>query len=125
LNPVLVDTHTLLWWLADAPDLSPTARELIADPVTEPLVSVASVWEIAIKRRLGKLEVPEELIEVIETEGFRWLAIDPSHAWAVTELPDHHRDPFDRLLVAQAIAERTPIVTADPRFASYGVDVRW
>lgn len=122
---LLVDTHALLWWLADDPALSPTAREALADPACEPLVSSASLWEIAIKHSLGKLEVPDDLPDRIAGEGFAWLPISPSHAWRVRELPAHHRDPFDRLLVAQSLDERLPILTADARFRDYGVDAVW
>lgn len=125
MGPVLVDTHAVLWWLADAPDLSEPARALIADPESIPLVSAASVWEIAIKRALGKLRAPEDLTEAIEAAGFRWLAIEPSHAWAVGSLAEHHRDPFDRLLIAQAAVEELPILTADPALADYPVEIRW
>lgn len=122
---VLVDTHALLWWLEDDPTLPDAVLQLIADETTVPLVSIASLWEIAIKRRLGKLEAPPNLTEVIEAEGFHWLAIAPDHAWAVGELPDIHGDPFDRLLIAQAQQERVPIVSRDPAFAAYGVELIW
>jgi PIN domain nuclease of toxin-antitoxin system len=122
---MLVDTHALLWWLSDDAALSPAARAAIADPANEPLVSAASVWEIAIKRALGKLTAPDDLPDLVEDEGFSWLPITPAHAWQVRELPAHHRDPFDRVLVAQAIAEQFPIITGDARFNDYGVEIRW
>jgi len=125
VSRLLVDTQALLWWLDDAPALSPVARAAIAEPTNEPLVSTASLWEIAIKRSLGKLTVPEDLPGEIADAGFGWLPIGHEHAWAVRELELHHRDPFDRLLVAQALVERIPVVTRDGRFAAYGVDVRW
>jgi PIN domain nuclease of toxin-antitoxin system len=125
VSRLLVDTHALLWWLADDPSLSPTARDAIADPNNEPLVSAASVWEIAIKRSLGKLTAPDDLPDTIADEGFAWLPISAQHAWRVRDLPMHHADPFDRVLAAQALVEGVPIVTTDPRFAEYGVDVRW
>jgi PIN domain nuclease of toxin-antitoxin system len=125
MSRMLVDTHALLWWLDDAPTLSPAAREAIADPGNEPLVSTASVWEIAIKRSLGKLEAPDDLLAHIGDAGFAWLAVGAEHAWAIRELPPHHRDPFDRLLVTQALVERIPIVTRDERIAAYGVETRW
>jgi PIN domain nuclease of toxin-antitoxin system len=125
VSRMLVDTHALLWWLDDAPTLSPAAREAIADPGNEPLVSTASVWEIAIKRSLGKLEAPDDLLAHIGDAGFAWLAVGAEHAWAIRELPPHHRDPFDRLLVTQALVERIPIVTRDERIAAYGVETRW
>ncbi len=122
---MLVDTHAVLWWLGNDPRLPGAARSLIAEPENDVLVSVASLWEIAIKRRLGKLEVVDELPEVILQEGFRWLAVSPRHAWAVRELELHHRDPFDRMLVAQAQIEGVPMISGDARLAAYGVDVRW
>lgn len=125
MSRLLVDTHVLLWWLTDDRNLSEPAREQIADPANEPLVSVASLWEIAIKRSLGKLAAPDDLPGRIETEGFSWLALGADHAWEVRRLPMHHHDPFDRLLVAQAMLERVPVVTADERFQAYGVEVRW
>ncbi|HWE58978.1 MAG TPA: type II toxin-antitoxin system VapC family toxin [Solirubrobacteraceae bacterium] len=125
MNRVLVDTHALLWWLSDDAALSPPARETLADPASEPLVSAASVWEIAIKRSLGKLTAPDDLPDLIVDEGFSWLPITALHAWHVRGLPMHHRDPFDRLLVAQAITEQLPVITADTRFTGYGVEVRW
>lgn len=125
MSRVLVDTHALLWWLADDPALSRTARDALADPSNDALVSTASVWEIAIKRALGTLAAPDDLPERVIEEGFTWLSVDAAHAWQVRELPTHHRDPFDRMLVAQALVERLPIITADRRFAGYGVEVRW
>jgi PIN domain nuclease of toxin-antitoxin system len=122
---VLVDTHALLWWLTDDAALSVAAREALADPTNEPLVSAASVWEIAVKRALGKLTAPDDLPDLINDEGFSWLPITPLHAWQVRELPPHHRDPFDRLLIAQAMTERLPIITADPSFDDYEVEIRW
>ncbi len=125
MSRLLVDTHALLWWLTDDAGLSPVAREAIAAPANEPLVSTASVWEIAIKRSLGKLTAPDDLPEAILDGGFAWLQVTAHHAWQVRGLPAHHRDPFDRMLVAQAVAERVPIVTADPQFGAYGVQVLW
>jgi PIN domain nuclease of toxin-antitoxin system len=122
---LLVDTHALLWWLIDDRRLSEAAREHLADPANEPLVSVASLWEIAIKRSLGKLAAPDDLPDRIASEGFGWLGFEAHHAWEVRRLPMHHRDPFDRLLVVQALIERLPVITADPRFVAYGVEVRW
>ncbi len=121
----LVDTHALLWWLTDDPALSAAARDAIADPADEPLVSSASVWEIAIKRALGKLTAPDDLMEQISDSGFASLPVAAVHAWRVRDLPLHHGDPFDRILVAQALVERLPIVTSDARFGDYDVDARW
>lgn len=125
MSRLLVDTHALLWWLTDDAELSPAAREAIVDPVNEPLVSTATVWEIAIKRSLGKLTAPDDLPDRIAGGGFAWLPVTALHAWQVRELPMLHRDPFDRLLVAQALTERTPVVTADARFEAYGVTALW
>ena len=101
------------------------AYAAIADPASEPLVSTASLWEIAIKRSLGKLQAPVELPDDIEDAGFSWLPVAAHHTWAAGELPLHHRDPFDGLLVAQALEERLPIVTRDDTFAAYGVPCHW
>jgi PIN domain nuclease of toxin-antitoxin system len=125
VSRLLVDTHALLWWLTDDPALSAPARAAIADPANEPLVSTACVWEIAIKRSLGKLSAPDDLPERISDAGFAWLPISAEHAWRVRDLPNHHHDPFDRVLVAQAQIEHVPIITADSQFGEYGVDVRW
>ncbi|HEY7619491.1 MAG TPA: type II toxin-antitoxin system VapC family toxin [Solirubrobacteraceae bacterium] len=125
MSRLLVDTHALLWWLTDDAALSTAAREAIADPANEPIVSAASVWEIAIKRSLGKLQAPEDLPALISEEGFQWLAIGVDHAWRVHGLPMHHGDPFDRLLVAQALTEGLAIITKDPWFAAYGAAVIW
>jgi PIN domain nuclease of toxin-antitoxin system len=125
VSRLLVDTQALLWWLTDDPALSQAAREALADPANEPLVSAASVWEIAVKRSLGKLTAPDDLPDRIADEGFARLPISAVHSWQVRDLPAHHRDPFDRLIVAQALVERLPVVTADARFNDYGVDVHW
>ena len=98
---------------------------VIAAPEHEPLVSVASLWEIAIKRSLGKLDAPDDLPSTIEGEGFGWLPVGTHHAWNVSALPSHHRDPFDRLLIAQALAGGLAVITADPHFNAYGVEVLW
>jgi PIN domain nuclease of toxin-antitoxin system len=125
VSRLLVDTHALLWWLADDPGLSATARDALAEPANDVLVSTASIWEIAIKLALGKLSAPDDLPAHIEAAGFGWLPVTAEHAWQVGDLAPHHRDPFDRLLVAQSLVERMPIVSADPRFGAYGVEVQW
>ena len=122
---MLLDTHALLWWLTDDPSLSPLARSAIATPGDDAFVSAASVWEIAIKRSLGKLRAPDDLLDLISAEGFSWLPVSAEHAWAVAVLPLHHSDPFDRLLIAQAGVEDIPIVTGDERFSAYDVRIRW
>jgi PIN domain nuclease of toxin-antitoxin system len=125
VSRLLVDTHALLWWLTDDPGLSATARDALADPTNDVRVSTASLWEIAVKRALGKLTAPGDLPDQIEAAGFAWLSIHAEHAWKVRDLPGHHRDPFDRLLVAQALVEGMPVVSADTRFGAYGVETRW
>jgi PIN domain nuclease of toxin-antitoxin system len=119
---LLLDTHVLLWWLADDPALSIQARHLIANE-PEVLVSAASAWEIAIKRALGKLEAPEDLLEALDAGGIGRLPIELEHAVIAGALPHHHDDPFDRMLVAQARHEGLTLVTSDVRIASYAVAV--
>ena len=122
---LLVDSHALLWHVLDDPRLTPEPTATIEADDAEVLVSIASLWEIAIKSALGKLEAPDDLPQRVEQLGFELLEITVEHAWAVRHLPHHHRDPFDRLLIAQAQVERLPIVTADPSFADYDVTVVW
>lgn len=121
MRRLLLDTHTLLWWLADDPRLGAEARRLIKDARNEAHVSAASGWEIAIKRALGKLEAPGNLDAIVEEGGFRKLAITFFHGEQAGALPPLHRDPFDRMLIAQAQAEGLEIVTADGRIGAYGV----
>jgi PIN domain nuclease of toxin-antitoxin system len=122
---LLVDSHVLLWHVLDDPRLGPAPTAAIEADDAEVVVSVASLWEIAIKKALGKLEAPEDLPERIQLLGFEILPVTPEHAWAVRALPHHHRDPFDRLVIALAQLERLPIVTADPAFSDYDVTVVW
>jgi PIN domain nuclease of toxin-antitoxin system len=121
----LVDSQALLWHVLDDPRLTPKPTAMIEADDAEVLVSIASLWEIAIKKALGKLEAPDDLPERVTALGFELLGITVEHAWAVRHLPHHHRDPFDRLLIAQAQVERLPVVTADPSFADYDVTVVW
>jgi PIN domain nuclease of toxin-antitoxin system len=117
----LLDTHALIWWIENDRTLSLRARAAIADPDSGVFVSAASVWEISIKETSGKLGAPPDLEAQIERHQFDGLAITFAHARAAGSLPRHHDDPFDRMLVAQAIAEGLTIITRDPRIASYGV----
>jgi PIN domain nuclease of toxin-antitoxin system len=119
---LLLDTHVLLWWLAGS-HLSEALVERIADPGELVVVSAASIWEASIKAALGKLEMPEGLGEAALDEGFEPLAVTFDHAERAGALPAHHRDPFDRMLVAQAQTEGLTIVTHDPAFEPYGVDL--
>lgn len=120
---LLLDAHALLWWLADDPTLSRPARAAIRTPANDVLVSAASVWEIEIKRALGKLEAPEGLIDAIPSAGFDAVPISAGDATRAARLPAHHRDPFDRLLVAHATRLEAIIVSRDTSFAAYGVEV--
>ncbi|HWG64850.1 MAG TPA: type II toxin-antitoxin system VapC family toxin [Streptosporangiaceae bacterium] len=117
---LLLDTHALLWWLADE-QLSAQAREAIADPANLVAVSAVSAWEISIKKALGKLTAPDDLERQIQTGGFTPLHITITHGIAAGQLPRHHEDPFDRMLIAQAFTEGLSIVTSDKRFSDYGV----
>ena len=121
MQRLLLDTHVLLKTLEDDPGLKPATRNAITDPMNEVYVSAVSVWEIAIKRSLGKLEAPDGIASVVEESGFLELAITSFHAEQAGNLPPHHGDPFDRMLVAQAQAEGMSIVTSDSRIPLYGV----
>lgn len=120
---LLVDTHVVLWWLADAPQLPPAARTALTAPEHRCVVSAATAWEIAIKRALGKLDAPDDLRRTLLASGFDELAVTVDHASVAGALPRHHDDPFDRMLVAQALVEDLTVLTVDPRFAAYGVEV--
>jgi PIN domain nuclease of toxin-antitoxin system len=117
---LLLDTHALLWWLADE-GLTPQAQDAIADPGNFVAVSAASAWEISIKKALGKLAAPDDLEHQVQAGGFSALPISIAHGVAAGQLPHHHEDPFDRMLIAQAFAEGLTIVTRDKRFGDYGV----
>lgn len=127
---LLLDSHAALWWLADDPQLSNPAREAIGG-ADQPLLSAGTMFEVSIKASLGKLEVPDGWIEELLAEGFGVLAILPTHATALRGLPYVKvggrplRDPFDRLLVAQAGVEGVPIVTRDPGIVAHGVPTTW
>jgi len=119
---LLLDTHALLWWLADDRRLGPGARQLIADPSTEVLVSWVSLWEIVVKKRTGKLQADlPELAQAIGNAGFTMLAIGWAHLDDLLMLPMPHREPFDHLLAAQARVEEALFVSQDSRLASYPV----
>ena len=126
---LLLDTHTILWFAAGDPQLSAAARTAIEDASNRPMVSIASVWEMAIKVSLGKLALGADLAAFVQGHitgnGIELLSITPTHISGIVSLPFHHRDPFDRLLIAQALAEGIPIVGCDSHFASYGVTLVW
>jgi PIN domain nuclease of toxin-antitoxin system len=121
---LLVDTHAAIWWLAGDRRLSAAARAAIAQAGVEAAVSVASVWEASIKHAAGRLKGPD-LAAAVSAAGLPFLGIDERHAKAAGELPLVHRDPFDRMLVAQASVERLSIVTADEQIRRYDVPVIW
>lgn len=120
---LLLDTHVALWAITDHPNLSTTARELILSPRATIWISVASIWEISIKHSLGRGEMPvsgKDAIRYFRDAGYQFLAIEPEHAAAIETLPKHHQDPFDRLLVAQALIEPMRLLTHDHTIARYG-----
>lgn len=119
---VLLDTHVALWAITDSPRLTKKARELIESPKSSVWISAATVWEIAIKHSLGRGDMPvsgPDALRYFSESGYRFLAVEPEHAAAVEELPAHHQDPFDRMLVAQAIVEPMRLITHDPMVARY------
>jgi len=124
---LLLDTHAWLWWIAEPDRLGREAVGLIGDRRNDVYLSAASSWEIAIKVRLGKLTLPEPpplfVPSRMARDGIAALAISHPHALALSTLPLHHRDPFDRMLVAQSLVEKIPIVTADPQFEAYEADL--
>jgi PIN domain nuclease of toxin-antitoxin system len=119
---LLLDAHALLWLLADDPSLDRNARELIADPTNEVIVSAATVWEIAIKRAIGKVSAPDGLAGVLERSGFIEAPVTAADAERAGGLEAIHRDPFDRMLIAQAGRLRAVVVTRDPVFVRYGTE---
>jgi PIN domain nuclease of toxin-antitoxin system len=123
-DQLLLDTHAFIWWRENSPRLSDEARDLIRSAGVV-FVSVASAWEAAIKIALGKLSLPESFEAGVLASRFSKLPIDFSHAEALTTQPRHHHDPFDRMLIAQALCERLTVVTHDRRFAPYGIEVVW
>ena len=126
---LLLDTHAFLWWVEDAPQLSERARTAIGQPDQACFVSLASCWEIAIKASLGKLTLATSLERFVSEQmainGFQPLAITLAHVARVAALPFHHRDPFDRLLAAQAMDQDLTVVSADQIFEKYGVRREW
>jgi PIN domain nuclease of toxin-antitoxin system len=126
---LLLDTHAFLWFVLGDPRLAKTALDRILDPACVKLISPASYWEIAIKISLGKYALNEQyeafMQRSIVGNGFSILPIEPKHTAALTTLPFHHRDPFDRLLVAQAIVEQIPVLSADAALDAYGITRLW
>lgn len=120
---LVLDTHVLLWWLDDSPSLSKKGRYAIADPQNVVVLSAVVIWEIRIKQALGKLTIAPTFYDVVKNEGFEMLSITSDHAYAVGDLPMHHRDPFDRMIIAQAKSEGLIVVTHDIIFKKYGVPI--
>ena len=117
----LLDTHTLLWWLNDSPQLGLRCRQMISNDRNQVFVSAATTWEISIKMAIGKLRAPEDMDSVVEDEGFSKLPISLYHGQLAGSLPAHHRDPFDRMLIAQAQAEGLILITADENISLYNL----
>lgn len=126
---LLLDTHALLWWWTDDPKLSPRARELIGESEARVLVSAASAWEIATKHRLGKLGLPPSLLQrypaLLAADRFETLPVTAEHALVAGSYPQPHRDPFDRMLAAQAEVESVPLLSCDEVLLQFGVEVIW
>jgi PIN domain nuclease of toxin-antitoxin system len=120
---LLLDTHALLWWLADEARLGAAARQSIADPATSVFVSAATAWEIAVKQALGRLDAPADLRAALRENDFAELPVTVEHALHVGVLPRHHGDPFDRMRVCQARVEGLRLVTANGRLSAYEVAI--
>ena len=120
---LLLDTHVLLWWLDDHPSLSEKARASISNGENLIFVSSAVIWEVRIKQALGKLEIPPNFHQVLEQQAFEMLSITVEHAHAIGDLAAYHRDPFDRMLVAQARVEGFTVVTRDAIFEQYQIPI--
>jgi PIN domain nuclease of toxin-antitoxin system len=126
---ILLDTHTFIWYITDSPQLSQNAKQLIENENTEKLLSLASVWEMGIKHSIGKLNFSRPFMEFIKEQlvitNIGLLGIDFEHIEVITTLPLHHRDPFDRRIIAQAILEGIPVIGADVMFDAYGITRFW
>lgn len=126
---LLLDTHTFIWWDSDPRRLTPHVLEMCQDPGNLLLLSVASVWEMQIKLQLGKLKLILPLAELVESQKqinkIQILAVELEHVLALDELPPHHKDPFDRLLIAQAYIEEAVLISKDPVFTKYPLNVVW
>ena len=119
----LLDTHVLLWWLDDNPTLSEEARNIIANGEHLVFVSAATIWEIRIKEALGKLKIPQNFQAILTDQPFEMLDITTEHAHAIADLPEHHKDPFDRMLVAQAKTESLRLITRDSHLRKYAIAI--
>jgi PIN domain nuclease of toxin-antitoxin system len=120
----LLDTHALLWWLSDDKRLGPSVRKTIANPSSDILVSAASFWEIVVKMRVGKITADiDDIVDAVDDQGFNLVNIRPEHLRVLVNLPIHHRDPFDHLLIAQAIVEKAIFISEDASTPKYPVSV--
>ncbi|MEP6988699.1 MAG: type II toxin-antitoxin system VapC family toxin [Chloroflexota bacterium] len=125
---LLLDTHTFIWWISKPDQLSPNVLSLLDDENNKPVISVVNIWEIQIKNAVGKMDLNFSLDDIVETyreNGIEILPIYPNHVLRLSSLPDHHRDPFDRILVAQAIVENITVISKDPKIKQYPVPVIW
>ncbi len=118
---LLLDTHILLWWLSQNQKLLPTEKEIITDPDNLILISAATAWEIVVKKMIGKLEAPDDLPAALAANNFLELPITIKHSQKLYQLPLHHQDPFDRIMVAQAMSEDLTFMTRDPKIALYDI----
>ncbi len=129
MNRYLLDTHTFIWWVENSPKLSPVANKTISNLESECYLSLVSAWEMAIKISLGKLKLATSFKKFITgniaANDFRILPIDFNHINRIDSLPFHHRDPFDRLLIAQAMTEKIPIISADITLGAYNIERVW
>jgi len=124
----LLDTHTFIWFINGDKELSNKAKELIEANDSVNFISIASIWEIAIKISLGKLQLNtpfEEINRQIEANGFHWLPITFEHTLQLSKLPFHHRDPFDRMIIAQCLVNRLSVISKDSNFKNYGINLIW
>ena len=121
---LLLDTHIILWWLEDSDKLSREAVKLISSPNNAVIISAVSIWEIRIKEQLGKLDLPKNLLMILEQQRFEHLPITFKDADEISRLPVIHSDPFDRMLIAQAITSKLTIVTHDKVFSKYPTQVK-
>ena len=126
---VLLDTHTFLWWITDSPLISSKVRDIVQNADNEIFLSAASGWEIAIKVQLGRIHLPDKpsiyLAKQMSLNAFQPLTITMSHSLYICNIPDIHKDPFDRIIIAQAILEGMPLLTKDSNMPKYGIQIIW
>ena len=123
MKQYLIDTHIVLWWLADDPKLTPKIKETISNPDNSVFISVVSLWEINIKDSIGKLQIEKDYLRYLKQEGFDFLSVTTEHVMKLQELPSYHQDPFDRLLICQSIVQGLTFITLDKKIIQYPVNV--